>query len=42
MGVISIPVRPLKRAILKIVHCAPVIQTVKQIIQFFIERYTEM
>jgi hypothetical protein len=42
MGVVSIPMSPLAHVILKIVHRASVIQTVKQIVQLFIENYTEM
>jgi hypothetical protein len=42
MGVILVPTRPLKCVISKTVHHAPVIQTVKQIVQLFKERYIKM
>jgi hypothetical protein len=41
MGIILIPTHPLEHVILKIVHHETVIQTVKQIVQLFRERYTE-
>jgi hypothetical protein len=37
MGIILIPVRPLARVVMKIVHCASVIQADKQIVQLFRE-----
>jgi hypothetical protein len=40
IGVVLIPAHTLKRAALETVHCAPVIQTVNQIVQLFRERYT--
>jgi hypothetical protein len=39
MNVISIPMCPLAHITLKIVYCAPVVQTVKQTVQLFRERY---
>jgi hypothetical protein len=42
MGVILAPTRLLERAILRAVHHAPVIQTVKQTVKLFKKRYTEM
>jgi hypothetical protein len=41
MGVVSIPVHPLMHVALKTMHHAQVIQTVKQTVQLFREKYTE-
>jgi hypothetical protein len=41
MSVISIPARPLESVALKTMYHALVIETVKQIIQLFRERYTK-
>jgi hypothetical protein len=41
MGIISIYAHPLKCVVSRIVHHTPVIQTVKQTVQLFKERYTK-
>jgi hypothetical protein len=41
MDVLLTPVHPLKCVALRIVHRAPVIQTVKQTVALFRKRYTE-
>jgi hypothetical protein len=41
MGIVLIPARSLVHVALKIMHHAPIVQTVKQTIQLFRERYTE-
>jgi hypothetical protein len=41
MGVVSIDAHPLECVVSRIAHRMPVIQTIKQNVQLFRERYTE-
>jgi hypothetical protein len=41
MNILLVHAHPLECVALRTVHCAPVIQTVKQTVQVFRERYTE-
>jgi hypothetical protein len=42
MGIVLVPTRPLKCVVSRTMHRAPVIQTVKQTIQLFRERYRDV
>jgi hypothetical protein len=41
MDIILVPARPLKCVILRTMHRAPIIQTAKQTVKLFRERYTK-
>jgi hypothetical protein len=42
IGIVLVPVRSLEYVVSRTIHRVLVIQTVKQIVQLFRERYTEM